>query len=121
MTVLKAAREIGAIVPIAANQADRTAEEVRLAVLRRKAPASEHDQAVAVRDWISREGNVQNLSERLSQIDSGQITVRHEPGAPAVERLGALADGINRELAQQRTIATPVIEPNRSIERDIER
>ena len=37
MTVLDAAREIGAVAPIAANQAARNAEEARLAVLRQKA------------------------------------------------------------------------------------
>lgn len=42
MTVLEAAHEINAVAAIAANQAERNAEETRLAVLGQKAPASEH-------------------------------------------------------------------------------
>jgi fido (protein-threonine AMPylation protein) len=117
MTVLEAAREISAVAAIAANQAERNAEETRLAVLGQKAPASEHHRAQALREWIGREGNTEALSERLSQIESGQIIVRYESGALAFDRLGALADGINRELAHLR-----LIEPTRPIERgDIER
>lgn len=118
MTVLEAAREIGAVAPIAANQAARSAEEMRLAVLRKKAPESAHEAAVERRDWIAREGNMAALSERLGQIEGGHITIRHDPGAPAHERLTALADGIGRELAREQGKVTPLRPVDRG---DIER
>ena len=118
MTVLDAAREIGAVAPIAANQAARNAEEARLAVLRQKAPAATEQQAIERREWIAREGNMAALSERLGQIESGYITIRHDPGAPALDRLAALADGIGRELAQQRSAPSPSIIPMRPNGRD---
>ncbi len=58
------------------------------------------------------------LSERLGQIESGYITIRHDPGAPALDRLAALADGIGRELAQQRSAPSPSIIPMRPNGRD---
>ena len=47
------------------------------------------------------------LTEQLEHVASDCITICHDPGAPALERLGAIADGIGRELAQQRTVAAP--------------
>jgi cell filamentation protein len=114
MPVLEAAREIGVVAPIAVNQADRREEEARLAMLLRKGPKSDHEQALATRDWVAREGNMDELAERLSQIETGNVTIRHEPSAPAIERLTALADGITRELVQQRTIAAPQVTPIRA-------
>jgi cell filamentation protein len=108
MTVVEAAREVGVVAPIALNQVDRQAEETRLAVLRRKAPASKHDEAVARRDWVVRKGNVPDLSRSLSQIAGGAVTVRHTPGAPAFDRLDALVGGIDRALAHDRSHAPPV-------------
>lgn len=107
MSVLDAAREIGVMAPIATNQAERTVEETRLAVLRGKMPEATHEAAVNKREWAAGEGNVAALSERLSQIESGHITVRYHPGATALDRLTALADGVSRELTQQRTNLAP--------------
>jgi cell filamentation protein len=101
LTVVEAAREIGVIAPIALNQADRQAEEARLAVLRQKASPVEHATAVDMREWVGREGNMAVLSERLGQIETGLLVFRHNPGAPAVERLGAIAAGIDRELRHE--------------------
>ena len=118
MTVPEVVREIAAVVSIAANQAERNVEATRLAVLRQKAPVSDHERATGLRDWVVREANMTALTDRLEQVESERVTIRHVPGAPAVERLEALANGIGRELAQQRT----VIEPVRSASRgDIER
>ncbi len=86
-------------------------EELRLAVLRNKAPVSEENLATARRNWIVREGTMSALTDRLAAISSGHITIRHEPGASALNRLMAVADGINLELAKQRTIASPTITP----------
>ena len=103
MTITEAVREIAAVAPVALNQAERAVETTRLAALRLKGPLSEHEQAADRRDWVARQGNMTALTERLELIEGGHITIRHEPGAPALERLVALADGIGRELTQQRS------------------
>jgi fido (protein-threonine AMPylation protein) len=122
MTVVEAAREIGAIAPIAANQAARGAEDTRLTVLRKKAPVTDQEQAEAQRDWVAREGNRTTLAARLGDIKSGHLVIRHEPGAPALDRLKALADGIGQELAKQHMIDRPAIVPLRPADRgDIDR
>ena len=73
MTVLDAAREIGAVAPIAANQAARNAEEARLAVLRQKAPAATEQQAIERREWIAREGNRRHLKVCAPDNDLADI------------------------------------------------
>ncbi len=118
MSVMEAAREIGVVAPIAANQADFAEENARLAVPRGQGSPAEHEAAVVIRDRIARDGSMEVLAERLSRVESGQITIRHEPCAPAIRRLIAIADGITRELAQQRTIATQQIQRLRAIEHD---
>jgi len=62
-----------------------------------------------MRDWVAREGTVSALTSRLADVASGHITINHEPGASALNRLAAIADGINLELAQQRANPTPTI------------
>lgn len=109
MTVAETAREIVAVQPIAANQAERAAEENRIAVLRRTAPASSHDLATSVRDWAARDGTVTALTDRLADVAGGDITIRHDPGAPALDRLRAISEGIERELTTQRTVAAPAL------------
>ena len=111
MSVVEAVREIAVVGPIALNQAERDVEETRLAVLRKAAPASDQDRATNMRDWVRRDGSMDALSERLERVASGHITIRHEPGASALERLTSVADGINLELAKQRTIPSPTITP----------
>jgi cell filamentation protein len=118
MTLAEAVREIVAVGPVAASQAERLAEGARLAVLRQKAPAADHDRAADLREWVIREGNMAALSERLEQVAGGQITVRYDPGAPALERLSAIADGIGREMSRERGIAPA--DPERGM-RDIDR
>lgn len=86
-------------------------EEIRLAVLRKKEPAAELDRATNMRDWVAREGTVLALTERLANVSSGHITITHEPGASALNRLTAVADGINLELSKQRKNPTPTITP----------
>lgn len=127
MDIREAAREIGVVAPIALNQAERGVEDMRLAVLRGTASPADHDKAANLRDWVAQQGSVTAMTDRLEQVASGNITIRHEPGAPAIERLGAISEGINRELVQQRTIETPTIAqptitpPTRDLGRDIER
>lgn len=123
MSIREAAREIAVIEPIAQKQAEQNVEDMRLAVLREKEPASELDRATNMRDSVNREGTVSALTERLANVTSGHITINHEPGASALNRLTAVADGINLELAKQRTNPTPIItSPVRNIDRgDIER
>jgi len=123
MSIREAAREIVAIEPIAQKQAERNVEDIRLAVLRKKEPAAELDRATNMRDWVAREGTVSALTERLANVTSGQITINHEPGASALNRLTAVADGINLELSKRRTNPTPTITPPvRQIDRgDLER
>jgi hypothetical protein len=96
---------------------------MRLAVLRKKEPASELDRATNMRNWVVREGTVSALTDRLANVTSGHITIRNEPGASALDRLTAVADGINLELMRQRTNPTPAITPPvRNIDRgDMER
>lgn len=117
MTVTEVVREIAAVEPIALNQAERQVEETRLAVLRKEAPVSAHERATDLRDWVVKEGNVAALTERLESVESGHITILHVPGAPAIERLEAVANGIGRELAQQRPIAQPVRPTRDDLER----
>jgi hypothetical protein len=122
LSIREAAREIVAIEPIAQKQAERNMEEMRLAVLRNKEPAAELDRASNMRDWVAREGTVASLTNRLAKVTSGHITINHDPGASALDRLTAVADGINLELAKQRTNPTPIIPPVRQIDRgDLER
>lgn len=118
MNLTDVVREIAAVEPIALNQAERNVEASRLAVLRQTMPASEHEKAVGLRDWAAREGSMAALTDRLEQVESGHITIRYEPGAPALERLSAVADGISRELAQQRTMPPPTRQAGQD---DIER
>ncbi len=118
MSVPEVVREIAAVAPIAANQAERNVEALRLAVLRQRAPADDHEKAAVLRDWVVREGNMAALTDRLELVESGHITIRHVPGAPAIERLEAVAEGIGRELARQRTVAQPIRSSGRD---DIER
>ena len=117
MTVAEIVREIGVVGPVALNQAERAVETSRLAVLRHKAPVSENEQAVDRRAWVAQQGNMAVLAERLEHVESGHITIRHDPGALALDRLSDLADGIGRKLVQQRMPATPI----RSIGHDIDR
>ncbi|MET3762108.1 fido (protein-threonine AMPylation protein) [Sphingomonas sp. UYEF23] len=123
MSIRDAAREIVVIEPIAQKQAERNVEEMRVAVLRKKEPAAELDRATNMRDWVAREGTVSALTDRLANVSSGHITINHEPGASALSRLTAVADGINLELAKQRTTPTPTITPPvRQVDRgDLER
>ncbi|WP_242098124.1 hypothetical protein [Sphingomonas sp. CROZ-RG-20F-R02-07] len=123
MTIRDVAREIAVIEPIAHNQAERNVEDMRLAVLRKKEPASELGRASNMRDWVAREGTMSALTDRLADVTSGHITIRYEPGASALDRLTAVADGINLELARQRTTPAPTITPPvRDVDRgDIER
>ena len=111
MNITEVVREIAAVGPIARNQAERNVEETRLAVLRKTAPASEHERASNLRDWLARDGTVSALTERLEHVASGHLTIRHDPGASALDRLTAVADGINLELAKQRTVQTPIVMP----------
>ena len=108
LTVAESVREIGVVGPVALNQAERAVETSRLAVLRHEAPVAAHEQAVGRRDWVSQDGNMAVLAERLEHVESGHITIRHDPGALALDRLSAVADGIGRELALQRTPAAPI-------------
>ncbi|WP_293977591.1 Fic family protein [Sphingomonas sp.] len=110
MSVAETVREIAAVAPVALTQAERAAEASRLAVLRHKAPVADHETASDLRDWVAREGNMAALTDRLELVAGGHISIRHEPGAPALDRLRAVADGIGRELAQQRAVA-PVMRP----------
>jgi len=123
MSIREAAREIAVIEPIAHNQAERNVDDMRLAVLRKKEPASELDRATNMLDWAVREGTVSALTDRLANVTSGHITIRNEPGASALDRLTAVADGINLELMRQRTNPTQAITPPvRNIDRgDMER
>lgn len=111
MTVRDVAREIAVVEPIAQKQAEQRVEDLRLAVLRKKEPASELDRASNMRDWVARDGNVSALTDRLAGVTGGHVTVRHEPGASALDRLTAVADGISLELSRQRTNPTPTITP----------
>ena len=108
MTVTEVVREIASAEPIAVKQSERLVEETRLAVLRNETPASVHERATDLHDWVVKDGNMAALAGQLERVESGHITIRHVPGAPAIERLEAVADGIGRELAQQRSISTPV-------------
>lgn len=83
----------------------------RSTVLRKKEPAAELDRATNMRDWVAREGTVSSLTDRLATVSSGHITINPEPGASALNRLTAVADGINLELSKQRTNPTPTITP----------
>lgn len=124
MSVVEAVREISVVGPIALNQAERNVETTRLAVLRRQAPSSDQDRATNMRDWVVREGSMDARSERLERVAGGHITIRHEPGATALERLTSVADGISLELTKQRTMPSPTISPptitppTRSVSRD---
>ena len=118
LTIAETVREIAAVGPIALNQAESAVETSRLAALRQKAPMSDHEFAVDRRDWAAQHGTMTALTGRLEQVESGFVTYRHEPGASALDRLGALADGIGRELAQQRAIPAPIPSVRRD---DIER
>ena len=64
-----------------------------------------------MRDWVAREGTVSALTDRLANVSSGHTTINHEPGATALNRLTAVADGIKLELSKQRTNSTPTISP----------
>lgn len=122
MNITEVVREIAAVEPIARNQAGRNVEETRLAVLRKTAPASEHERVSNMRDWVARDGTISALTERLEHVASGHITIRHDPGASALDRLTAVADGITLELAKQRTVPTPIVTPTaRDQEPDLER
>ena len=127
MSVTEVVREIATVEPVARLQAERNVEETRLAVTRKTAPPSDYDRASNMRDWVAREGTMAALTDRLENVASGSITIRHEPGAPAIERLTAIADGINLELTKQRSIASPTITqptvtpPVRDISQDLER
>ena len=70
MVVSEVVREISAVGLIAANQAEQSVEDTRLAVLRRKAPEWEHGRAVHLRDWVVREGNMAALTERVHRRSS---------------------------------------------------
>ncbi len=119
MTISEVAREIVVVESVARRQAEQKMEDMRLAVLRKKEPASEFDRASNMRDWVVRDGTVSALTDRLAGVTSGHVTIRYEPGASALDRLTAVADGINLELARQRTISTPAITPLvRNIDRD---
>lgn len=111
MTVRDIAREIVVVESIAQKQAEQKVEDMRLAVLRKKEPASELDRASNMRDWVVRDGNVSALTDRLAGVTSGHVSIRHDPGASALDRLTAVADGINMELSRQRTNSTPTITP----------
>lgn len=111
LPLVDVAREIAVVAPIARNQAERTVEETRLAVLRKTEPASELDRATNMRDWVVRDGSASALTERLAGVTSGAITIRHDPGTPALDRLTAIADGINLELSRQRFAPTPTVNP----------
>ena len=111
MNVTEVVREIAAVAPVARNQAERNVEETRLAVLRKTAPASEHERASNIRDWVARDGTISALTERLEHVASGHITIRHDPGASALDRLTAVADGITLELSKQRTVSTTIVMP----------
>lgn len=111
MTIREVTREIVVVEPIARKQAEQKVEDMRRAVLRKKEPEAEHERASNIRDWVARDGNVSALTGRLAGVTSGQVTIRYEPGAPALDRLTALADGINVELAKQRTNPTPTMKP----------
>ena len=109
--IMDVVREIAVVEPIARIQAARNVEEVRLAVLRKKEPASEQDRATNMRDWVVREGTLSALTDRLTNVASGHITIKHDPGASALDRLTAVADGINLELAKQRPNPTLTVTP----------
>lgn len=111
LSVGDAAREIAAIQPIAAKQAERHAEDARVAVLRRTASPAEQERAEALRDWMRRDGTTASLTDRLIHVAGGEIMIRHNPGVPALERLGAISSGIDRELARQRPVASPTVMP----------
>lgn len=111
MSIRDVAREIAVVEPIAQKQAEQNVENMRLAVMRKKEPAAELDRASNMRDWVAREGTVSALTERLANVTSGHIIIRYEPGACALDRLTAVADGINLELAKQRTNPAPTITP----------
>lgn len=64
-----------------------------------------------MRDWVVRDGSASALTERLAGVTSGAITIRHDPGTPALDRLTAIADGINLELSRQRSAPTPTVNP----------
>lgn len=108
MSVTETVHEIRAVADTAARQAERKAEATRIDVLRRKAPESAHEKAAALHEWVRQEGNLERLSDRLAYIASDHITIRHDPGAPAIERLGAIAQGIDRELVQERSPTEPI-------------
>ena len=115
MTIAETVREVAAVGSVAFNQAERAVAASHLAVLRHKMPVADHERAVDQRDWVAQHGTMAMLSERLEQVESGHVTIRHEPGASALDRLRAIADGIGRELDRQRTVAPPgrVIEDGR--------
>lgn len=109
---------VAAIGPVAFSQAERAVETSRLAVLRHKASVAEHERAVDLRDWVAQQGSMAALRERLEQAASGHVTIRHESGAPALDRLRAVADGIGRELDQQRNVTSPLrVIADKAIER----
>lgn len=107
MDVREVVREIAATGPVALNQAERAVEATHLAVLRRTGSTSEHDRAVNVRDWVAQHGTMAKLTDRLEQAENGRITIRYEPGATALDRLHAVAEGIDRALARQHVIPAP--------------
>ena len=120
MTIAETVREVAAVGPVAFNQAEREVAASHLAVLRHQMPVADHERAVDQRDWVAQHGTMAMLSERLEQVESGHITIRHEPGASALDRLRAVADGIGRELDRQHIVAPPsrVIEDG-GIEREV--
>ena len=108
MDVGEVVREIAVVGPVALNQAERAVEATHLAMLRQTGPASEHEMAIGVRDWIAQHGTMAALTNRLEQVENGRITIRYEPGETALERLQAVAEGVDRALARQHMIPSPL-------------
>jgi len=111
MSIRDAAHEIAVVEPIVHKQAERNVEDMRLAVLRKREPAWELDRVSNLHDWVYRESTVSALTERLANVTNAYITINHEPGAPALNRLTAVADGMNPELAKQLTSPVLTITP----------
>ena len=111
MTITEIVQEIAVVEPVARNQAQKSVEEARLSVLKGSAPASDFNRAADMNDWIVREGNMAALTEKLEQVADGQVTIRYEPGASALDRLTSIADGINIELLRQRDVPAPTHTP----------
>lgn len=102
MTTAEAAREIAIIAPIALNQGIRREEATRIDALRGKGPQQAHDDAKGALEWMQAKGSPEALQRHLDRIGSGEITIRHIPGEPAINRLAAFAAGIEREQTRER-------------------